>query len=36
MIAAAGYFRMNGREESSLAMNPQATLPMGETGFTGG
>ena len=35
MIAAAGYFRMNGREESSLGMNPQATLPMGETGFTG-
>ncbi|MBI3810864.1 MAG: tRNA (adenosine(37)-N6)-threonylcarbamoyltransferase complex transferase subunit TsaD [Nitrospirae bacterium] len=36
MIAAAGYFRMNGRKESSLAMSPQATLAMSETGFTGG
>ena len=36
MIAAAGYLRMNGPDEPSLAMNPQMTLPMSEAGFTGG
>ncbi len=36
MIAAAGYFRVKGREESSLAMNPHASLQMGESGFLGG
>ncbi len=36
MIASAGYFRMNRREESSLTMSPQAILPMGESGFTDG
>ena len=35
MIAAAGYFRINRREASSLAMSPQASPPMGESGFTG-
>ena len=34
MIAAAGYFRMNRRETSSLAMSPQAAPPMGGSGFT--
>jgi N6-L-threonylcarbamoyladenine synthase len=34
MIAAAGYFRINRHEASSLAMSPQALPPMGESGFT--
>jgi N6-L-threonylcarbamoyladenine synthase len=36
MIASAGYFRMDRREESFLTMSPQAILPMGESGFTDG
>lgn len=35
MIAAAGYFRTNGRSEPSLTMSPHMGPPMGESGFTG-
>jgi N6-L-threonylcarbamoyladenine synthase len=36
MIAAAGYFQLNQRLETSLAMSPQASFPMGVSGFSGG
>jgi tRNA N6-adenosine threonylcarbamoyltransferase len=35
MIASAGFFRMKHRPESRLTLSPDASLPMGDHGFTG-